>query len=216
LTQDVPKSLLEAGGEPFIFHQLRLLKGSGLDRIVILAGYLGEMIEQVVGDGSILGLQVEYAYDGEKLLGTAGAVRQALSKLGPEFFLLYGDSYLPCDYRRVYEAFKSQGQPALMTVYRNQGRFDTSNVEFASGHIVAYDKVRLNPRMAHIDYGLGLFARKCFLDLPADEPRDLAQVYQDLLARGQLGACEVFERFYEVGSFAGLAEFQAFITQGGS
>src|SRR5262245_45541388 len=104
LTTTIPKALVEVNGEPFIAHQLRLLRANGITRVVVCAGYLGEMIQGCVGDGEELGMQVRFAFDGPRLLGTAGALKQALPLLGEAFFVLYGDSYLPCDYRAVQTA----------------------------------------------------------------------------------------------------------------
>jgi NDP-sugar pyrophosphorylase family protein len=207
LTERLPKALIEINGEPFLAHQLRLLRTRGIERVVLCLGQHGECIREYAGDGARFGLAIDYSFDGPVLLGTAGAVRNALPLLGDAFFVMYGDSYLPCSYRDVAEAFHAAllaaGQPGLMTVYRNEGRWDASNVEFAEGRIVAYDKKNRTARMQHIDYGLGVFSRAAFEDAPH---ADLAELYGDLLRRNQLAAFEVHERFYEIGSFEGIAE----------
>jgi NDP-sugar pyrophosphorylase family protein len=207
LTEKIPKNLIEIHGEPFLAHQLRLLGAHGIERAVLCTGYRGEMIREFAGDGSRFGIHLDYSRDWPVLRGTAGAVRQALPLLGERFFVLYGDSYLPCDYRAVQEAFLASGKPALMTVFANEGRWDTSNVEFSEGGIVAYDKKGRTERMRHIDYGLGVFHASVFAGLPG-ERHDLAEVYQDLLRRGELAGFEVFERFYEAGSPAGIEELK--------
>jgi NDP-sugar pyrophosphorylase family protein len=203
---NLPKALMELNGEPFIAHQLRLLRSRGIERVVLCVGYLGEMIRDYVGTGSSFGVQAEFSFDGPVLLGTAGAIRRALPLLGETFFVLYGDSYLPCDYRAVAEAFRRSGRHSLMTIFRNEGQYDTSNVEFDGAHILRYDKKSRTPGMHHIDYGLGVFHREVFQGLPQGQPFDLAQVYQDQLAAGQLAAFEVPERFYEIGSLEGLRQ----------
>jgi NDP-sugar pyrophosphorylase family protein len=207
LTERLPKALIEVNGEPFLAHQLRLLRARGIERVVLCIGQHGERIREYAGDGARFGLQIDYSPDGPTLLGTAGAVRQALPLLGDAFFVVYGDSYLPCSYGDVAQAFHAAGRPGLMTVYRNEGRWDTSNVEFDAARpvcsIVAYDKKNRTERMRHIDYGLGVFRRAAFAGAPH---ADLADVYRDLLGRGQLAAFEVHERFYEIGSFEGIAE----------
>ena len=202
LTETLPKALVPVRGEPFVSHQLRLARERGVERVVLCLGYLGAMIRDFVGDGRAFGLRVEYSWDGERPLGTAGAVSAALPLLGEAFFLMYGDSYLPCDYRAAQRAFREAGKAGLLTVFRNEGQWDTSNVEFREGRIVTYSK-RPSPEMRHIDYGLEVFARAAFEDLP-EPPCDLTAVYQGLLARDQLAAFEVGERFYEIGSFEGI------------
>ncbi len=213
LTEKIPKALIDIAGAPFIAHQLRMLKAAGLARVVICAGHLGEMIRECVGDGSRFGLAVEYSFDGPRLLGTAGALRKAMPLLGDEFLVIYGDSYLPCDYLAVQRAFRASGRPALMTVYRNEGLYDASNVEYADGRILAYDKKNRTDRMRHIDYGLGALSARAMEAVPDGEPFDLAALYGDLLRRDQLAAFEVTQRFYEIGSREGLDELRRLLSQ---
>jgi NDP-sugar pyrophosphorylase family protein len=207
----VPKALMELNGEPFIAHQLRLLQSRGLVRAVLCVGYLGEMIRNYVGEGTQFGMRTEFSFDGPALLGTAGAVRRALPLLSESVFVLYGDSYLPCDYRAVYQAFCESGRTALMTVFHNQGQYDHSNVEFDGAQIQRYDKIAKAESLSYIDYGLGVFHESVFEQLPEAQPWDLARVYQDQLAAGQLAALEVKERFYEIGSPEGLRDTAAYL-----
>jgi NDP-sugar pyrophosphorylase family protein len=213
ITETIPKALIEIAGEPFLGHQLRLLSRAGIDRAVLCVGYLGEQIRAYAGDGSAFGLRVEYSFDGPQLLGTAGAIKRALPLLGDAFFVIYGDSYLPCDYGAAAQAFLDSGQPGLMTVFRNRGQWDSSNVEFSEGRLLAYDKASRTPRMQHIDYGLGVFRREAFDAVPAGRPYDLAAVYQDLLRQGRLAAWESPQRFYEIGSPEGIRELSEYLSQ---
>jgi NDP-sugar pyrophosphorylase family protein len=213
LTETVPKALLEVNGEPFLAHQLRLLAAQGVHRAVICTGYLGHRIEEFAGNGFRFGLRVEYSPDGDKLLGTAGCLKRALPLLGDRFLVIYGDSYLPCDFQAVQDAFDAAGKLALMTVYRNEGRLDTSNVLFEGGKLLDYDKRHPSPRMCHIDYGLGVLDRRALDGVPDGQKADLAELYRELLARGELAGCEVGQRFYEIGSFAGLEELCRFLKR---
>ncbi len=213
ITEKIPKSLVSVAGEPFLAHQLRLLHSRGLRRAVLCVGYLGEMIERDFGDGSAYGMELRYSFDGPKLLGTGGALRQALPLLGEEFLVLYGDSYLPIDYSAVLASFHASGHPGLMTVFRNEGAWDTSNVQFQNGRIVRYDKRDRTPEMLHIDYGLGAFRGSVFAERPAGEAFDLADVQRGLVAKGALAGHEVFQRFYEAGSHSGLAELETLLRR---
>lgn len=211
LTLNTPKALIEVAGHPFLWHQLRLLRRRGMGHVVLAVGYLGEKIQEKFGDGREVGIRIDYCYDGPVLLGTAGAIRQALPLLPQRFFVLYGDSYLTCDYRAVQDAFLDGGLPGLMTVYHNEGLYDNSNVEYDGRRILRYDKRNRMPGMRHIDYGLGAFDRSVFGAIPAGEVYDLSRVYQNLLRAGKLGAFEVRDRFYEIGSPAGLRETADFL-----
>lgn len=227
VTATIPKSLIEVAGKPFVVHQLELLRAHGIERVVLCIAHLGDQVEAVIGDGRAFGIAVAYAHDGAahehaahgKLLGTGGALRQALPLLGDNFFVLYGDSYLTCDYADVERAFAASGKLGLMTVYDNAGgNYDASNVIYRDGKIVRYDKTDKSGAMTHIDYGLGAFRASAIADYaaPADGRFDLAAVYQDLLARGELAGYAVAERFYEIGSHAGLEETRALLSQPGA
>jgi NDP-sugar pyrophosphorylase family protein len=209
VTERIPKALVEINGEPFLAHQLRLLRARGIERVVLCIGQHGERIREYAGDGARFGLEIDFSPDGPVLLGTAGAVRNALPLLGDAFFVLYGDSYLPCSYRDVEQAFRAAGKRGLMTVYRNEGRWDTSNVEYADGRILAYDKANRTNRMQHIDYGLGVFKAAAFA---GSQHADLAGLYRDLLSRDKLAAFEIHERFYETGSFEGINELASYLA----
>lgn len=213
LTEKIPKALVEVGGRPFIDWQLELLAARGLDRIVVCAGHLGEMIAEHVTDGSRFGLDVHFSYDGETLLGTGGAIRKALPLLGGEFFVLYGDSYLPVDYRAVARAFTSANKHGLMTVFKNDGQWDESNVWMEGSEVRVYDKTANLPQMHHIDYGLSAFRREVFSCRNEGARFDLAEVMADLVERREMAAFPVAERFYEIGSLEGIADLERLLRK---
>ena len=213
ITAKIPKLLVEVAGEPFFSHQLRLLKKNGLTQIVLCVGYLGEMIADRYGDGSKWGVQIDYSFDGEKLLGTGGALIRALPKLGDAFYVLYGDSYLLIDYLAVGRAFMDSGKLGLMTVFENHEAYDASNVWFEDGRIKLYAKKEKVSQMRHIDYGLGVFRASAFDNYPRDEVVDLATVQTDLCHRGELAGYEIKKRFFEIGSHAGLDELNGLLSQ---
>lgn len=213
VTKKVPKLLVEVADEPFFTHQIRLLKKAGLTRLVLCVGYLGEKIVELYGDGAAHGVQIDYSFDGNKLLGTGGALRKALPLLGDRFFVLYGDSYLPIDYRSVGDAFLAAGREGLMTVFKNKERWDTSNVWFEEGSIKVYDKRNRRREMQHIDYGLSVLSATAIARIPPDTVADLADVLRDLVAKNQLAGYEVRRRFYEIGSPSGLAELDALLRE---
>ena len=171
ITERIPKSLVEVAGRPFVEHQIELLAGRGVTDLVFLVGHLGDMLRDAIGDGRRWGVDVRYVFDGAKPLGTDGAIGRALSELGDEFMVLYGDSYLDCDYAAIEQTFRASGKNGLMTVYRNDDRFDTSNVVYAGG-CIRRRQAELTPDMRHIDYGLGAFCGSaCQLDYAAFDPR---------------------------------------------
>jgi len=206
ITETIPKVLVDVAGKPFAEHQLALLRRNGITRAVFCVGHMGERVREALGDGRRHGMEIEYSFDGPKLLGTGGALRNALPLLGEAFLVIYGDTYLDCDYAAVERAYLESGKAGLMTVFRNVNRWDSSNVVFRDGRILRYDKRERTPDMEHIDYGLGAFRAEAIALYAADRSLDLETVYRDLLARGELAAYEVSRRFYEIGSPEGLDE----------
>lgn len=215
ITENIPKALIDVAAEPFICRQLDYLHAQGVRRVVLCIGHLGEMIRDVVGDGSKFGLDVSYSPDGPVLLGTGGALKQALPLLGEQFFVLYGDSFLPVDFAQIEQAFFDSQKAALMTVLDNSDRWDKSNVLFRDGELVEYNKHEPRPEMTFIDYGLGVLSSRILDTYPAGQAFDLAAVYHSLSLNGQLAGYQVHERFYEIGSHSGLKETESYFLNRG-
>lgn len=214
LTEDTPKSMLPVAGEPFIAHQLRLFARQGVSHVVLLVGYRWEQIRDFVGDGRQFGVSVTYVPDGDTLLGTGGALAAARQHLGPEFLVTYGDSWLDAPYAPAVDAFRASGRAALMCVYANAGRWDSSNVIFEHGLIERYSKRVKAPQMQYIDWGLSMLKATALDDFPGDAAWDLAELFEALSLKGELAGFEMRRRFYEIGSFEGLAETNALLAGG--
>ncbi len=215
-TKECPKSLVEVCGRPFFDHQLDLLTAWGFHKFLFLIGYRAGMIEDHYGDGSNRNISIKYSYDGEKLLGTGGAVRRAYDLLEDDFLLIYGDSFMDIDYAETvyrYQRGKDRGARALMTVLYNNNRFDKSNVVMEGGRLVLYDKKNTTPEMDHIDYGVCMYEKSLFADFGEDEAFDISVIQHDLSVKGEMVAQIVTKRFYEIGSPASLEEFSGYVTR---
>lgn len=208
VTAACPKSLIPVAGKPFVEHQFVLLRRHHLTNVLFCIGHQGDQIRAHVGDGSRFGLRVSYAEEEPgHLLGTGGALVNALPKLQGEFLVLYGDSYLPTDYAEVVRTFRDSGLRAMMTVFKNDGKWDRSNVRVAKNMVVFYAKTAEPGEADCIDYGLSAFRRSVIEDYSLEElPLDLARVQAELVTHHEMGALMVSERFYEVGSPTGLEE----------
>ncbi len=212
---NTPKALVPVAGKPFIEHQFDLLKKHGLADVLMCVGHFADQIEKYVGDGARFGMRVKYSFeDPARLLGTGGALINALPQLQDSFFTLYGDSYLPTDYRAVARAFESGGWKALMSVYRNEGKWDKSNVRVEGDRVAFYSKAAKPGEADCIDYGLSVY-RKSVIQAYREVtlPLDLARVQEDLVVRGDMGAFVVSERFYEIGKPEGLAELDRLLAK---
>jgi NDP-sugar pyrophosphorylase family protein len=207
--EHVPKPLLEVAGRPFLWHQLRLLASCGASEVVLCVGYLGEMIRRRMGT-ELFGLRIAYSFDGAELDGTLGAIRRARALLGERFLVLYGDTYLRIDYAAAAGAWRSSGLPAMMSVLRNDGRWEASNAVYADGLVLAYDKRAQRADMRWIDYGLGGLEQAA-LDLVPAETTDLCDLYRELASERLLCGVAASKRFYEIGTPAALAETDAFL-----
>lgn len=217
-SQAIPKALIPVLGRPFADWQLEHLAAQGVQRVTFCVGHFGERLRAHVGDGSHFGLKVMWVDDGERLRGTGGALRVALDQgaLEDAFFVLYGDSYLPVPMSDVEAAWRKSKQPALMTVLRNQGRWDASNAIYWDGRVTLYDKSRpeeMRTQMLWIDYGLSVLTREVIATrIEPGSVADLAQVMKDLSIEGRLAGLEVGERFYEAGSPQGLRDLEVYLA----
>lgn len=212
-TSQLPKSLIEVRGRPFVSWQLEALANSGIAEVVLCVGHLGSQIRAHVGDGSAFGVRVRYSEDGPVLLGTAGALRRACALLAPSFLVTYGDSYLPFDYSAPLRDLEAHaGALATLAVYRNAGRWDASNTRIAGEWVQRYAKESPEPDLDHIDYGAMALRREVIASLPTDRSIALSDVQQDLASAGRLRAFVATERFYEIGSEAGLTELEAYLA----
>ena len=216
LTDVCPKTLLPVAGRPFAWHQMQWLAAQGIDDVVYCIAHQGEQIRQYWATEPAPIRSLRYVDEGTALRGTGGALRLALNEgvLDESFFVLYGDSFLPIEFEPVWSAFESSGSPALMTVLKNQGRWDRSNVIFAGSRVNLYAKnaePSTQARMQYIDYGLSVLRRDAIADI-AETIFDLSAVFHRLSIEGRLAGYEVTERFYEIGSPEGLRELEKYLA----
>lgn len=212
LTSDTPKSLLPVAGQPFIVHQLAYLRSQNVEKVVLCVGHLGEQIRGAVGDGREHGLTIHYSFDGPSLLGTGGAIKQAIRLLGDDFFVLNGDSYVPCSLARIQAAYGAGRRAALMTILRNDNRWERSNVLVRKGELIEYEKHTDRLDMTYVDFGVSVFSSRVFTQRH-ETVIDLAVINRQLSIVGQLASFEVSDRFYEIGSLQGLKETDEFLRR---
>ncbi len=215
ITADTPKPMVYIHGRPFFYYQMELMKWYGLKRFIFCVGYKGSVIEEYFGDGRKFGVSIEYSYDGDKLLGTGGAVRRALNLLEEDFLIIYGDSYMDIDYQEViyrYDKLKlKENKKGLMTVFRNKNSYDKSNVVFKGNTLLCYDKKNTTADMEYIDYGVSILNRSVVEDIPEGRVADLADVFTELVNNKLMEGTEVRNRFYEIGTPPSLKEFEGYI-----
>jgi len=215
LTEQIPKPMVEIRGKPFLRYQIELLRHNQVRDIVLCVGHLADQIRAYFGDGQRFGVHIAYSDEGEQRLGTAGALKLAEDLLADEFFVLFGDSYLLLDYQAIMEYFLARDKLGLMVVYRNENRYDSSDVLVEGDLVTAYDKEHPLPEMVYINEGLSVLRRQVLVMIPPRQPLSLQTFFRGLIAQRQLLALQTKQRFYEIGSVAGLQEFERFVAEGG-
>jgi NDP-sugar pyrophosphorylase family protein len=210
ITKNIPKSLVSINNKPMLQHQLDMLQKQDVRHVVLCVGHLGEMIKNVFGN-KYKNILIEYSFDGPTPLGTGGSIKKSLSKLSRIFFVLYGDSYLPVEYQPILSYYNKINKDGLMTVFKNDNLYDTSNVIFKENQIICYDKNNKNPNMNYIDYGLSIFNTSVLNKYDDNNPFDLSKIMVNLVFNKQLAGYEVFDRFYEIGSINGLKELESYL-----
>lgn len=211
ITETIPKALIKVSGQPFISHQLTYLHQQGIKKVILCIGNLGEILKSYVGDGSRFGLKILYSSDENKLLGTGGAIKKALPILGNEFFILYGDTFLPINFNSVEKAYLSSNKLCLMTVIKNDNNWDKSNVLFKNNRLIEYNKQNPSTKMRHIDYGLSVATANIFDMYSSDTFFDLSNVYKSLSTKKQIEGFEVYKRFYEIGTPSSIKETEEYL-----
>jgi N-acetyl-alpha-D-muramate 1-phosphate uridylyltransferase len=215
-TRDLPKALIPIAGRPFLAWLVESLARNGYRKLVLCIGHYGEQIIDFLGNGDAFGVEVSYSKDGERLLGTGGAIRQALSRdlLAESFLVTYGDSYLPFDYAAPLRDLDAHPEAlGTMSVFANHGAWDASNCEIGRSLVLRYEKGGKDPALTHIDYGAIALRRSVIAAKPLDVVFGLDTIQHDLAKSGDLRAYEATERFYEVGSELGISDLEKRLAQ---
>lgn len=212
LTKRIAKSMVMIYGKPFLEHQIELLKRNKIDEIVLCVGTFSDQIMEYFGDGKKFGISIKYSIEKQDMLfGTAGALKNAENLLDRFFFVMYGDSYLPVDFHEILSYFEKSGKMGLMSVYKNDDKYDKSNVAIKNGMIEIYDKSGKNEDLSYIDYGLLVLKKETIDLLPKHKFVNLDFLLNKLIEKKELVAYKVTERFYEIGSFNGINDFENYI-----
>jgi NDP-sugar pyrophosphorylase family protein len=210
LSKDIPKSMIKINNKPFIEYQIELLKKNGIKDIVLCVGHLSEQIKNHLGDGRKFGVRLTYGDPKDAKYDTGGVIKAVEENLKKEFFILYGDSYLPVDFQEIMNIFHIFRKKGLMTVFKNFNKFDKSNVEIEDGMVLKYDK-KNNEKMIYIDYGLSIFRKDVIKSMPVKFPLD--DVFKQLIKEKQLASFVIKTPFQEIGSFEGLKRFEKFAEE---
>jgi NDP-sugar pyrophosphorylase family protein len=214
-TGDRPKALVPVNGRPFLGYVLDWLADSGVRRVHLCLGHRAEHIRDFLdaSKDALPSLTFTTTVEPEPL-GTAGCLRAAGTSVEDEFVLLLGDTYTPVDLGSLVDRWREGGHEAAMCVLHNSDWLVASNVGVRDGLVSRYDKQAPPGTLQHVDYGIAFLRRASLGRLPDGDPSDLGDLFHSLIADGALAAVEVGQRFYEIGSEAGYAEFCALVAAG--
>jgi len=212
LAKNTPKSMIKIHEKPFLEYQIEQLKQQNIEDIVLCVGHLQDQIKEYFGTGEKHGVSINYSTDGETPLGPIGALKKAEPYLKDTFFTLYGDSYGFIEYDKVNSYFEKHDKPALMTVLKNNDKYDKSNVEIQNNIVTKYSNTKTKD-MIYIDYGVSLFNKQILNDIPKNTFYSTKDLFSKISNENKLLAYEIDKRFYHIGTPEALEEFTKYIKQ---
>lgn len=205
ITQTVPKPMVRINNKPFLYYQLELLKKNSLTDIVLCVGFLGEKIQEYFGNGNVMGLNIQYSFE-QQPLDTGGAIKNAKKIISGDFIVVYGDSYLPIDYRHILSRFKSATKTGLLVIYDNKHNTSVKNniAIDNNGFVIEYNKFNGKENFQYVDAGVSVF-KKGILDLMPDKKISLErEVFPKLIEKRELISFKSKVPFYDIGTFERL------------
>jgi NDP-sugar pyrophosphorylase family protein len=209
ICKNLPKVLLPINNVPFIIILINFFIKQGYNKFYVLTGYRSSMIENAIKKYDLKNIKI--LKDGKKLKGTGGAIKKSLNIIREDFFLIYGDTFLPVNFNSVEKAYLSSNKLSLMTVLKNDNKWDRSNVLFKNSRLIEYNKQSPSNKMRYIDYGLSVVSASVFDTYSNDSFFDLSSVYESLSTKKQIEGFEVYKRFYEIGTPSSIKETEEYL-----
>ncbi|RRW67122.1 nucleotidyltransferase family protein [Pseudomonas fluorescens] len=203
LTLTTPKPLVRAAGVPLIEYHLRALAAAGFTEIVINHAWLGQQIEDHLGDGSRFGLSIQYSPEGEPL-ETGGGIFRALSLLGDDAFLVVnGDIWTDYDFSVLHQPINGLAHLVLADnpPHHPKGDFTLIDGKVQDGE----------PDAQTLTYsGIGVLHPQLF-DGCSDGAFKLAPLLRNAMAKGEVTGERLKGHWVDVGTYERLAEAEALI-----
>jgi len=214
LTLTRPKPMVEFHGKPFLEYIVEMLREQGFDRVLMLLGYLPEVIMDHFGDGSRLGISIDYdVTDADDL--TAYRVQHAQDRIDDTFLLLYCDNYWPMQFDRMWQAYIDSGADGQVTIYSNSDKFSKDSVIVGEdGKVAVFDRGRTTPGLKGIEISYAILEKSVVLPLLPDHQELFEQaVYPALAEQGRLNAYWSEHRYYSVGNLDRLPITEQFLAR---
>lgn len=213
ITNDRPKPMVPILGRPFLEYQIEQLRDQGFERVLLLLGYLPEVVQKHFGDGRRFGVRIEYSVTEPDQL-TSSRVATARHMIDPCFLLLYCDNYWPMQMNRLWARFCEAGKPGLITVYSNKDDYSRGSVILdRDGHVRLFDRLRTTPGLREIEISYAILTDLALALLPEEDTMFEEAIYTPLAQQGRLTAYVSDHRYYSVGSLHRLPATEAFMRR---
>jgi D-glycero-D-manno-heptose 1,7-bisphosphate phosphatase len=200
-------------GRPFLQYLIEMLREQGFERILLLLGYLPEVIQNHFGDGRTFGVSIEYSVTNADAL-TGQRLRTAAPFIDDCFMLLYCDNYWPVRMREMWLRFSSAEAPAMVTVYTNRDKYSRDGVRVSEdGYVDLFDRTRTADGLAGVEIGFAILRKQVLDLLPEHDALFEDAVYPPLIARRRLLAYRTDHRYYSVGSLERLPVTEKFLAR---
>ena len=205
-TKKIPKCLIKINDKPFIYYQLKYLKKNNIKNVIVSVNYLGEQIKSYLKK-NIDFINTKIVNDGKSPLGTAGAIIKSLQYLKKNFFIIYGDSYLNFNLKKLVK----KKNLATMAIFRNNNKYDKSNIELQKLKKILYFRKISKKKLFYIDYGVSYVNKRIFKGIKKNTKIDLAILFEKISQNNMLKGFEVKKRFYEIGSYNGIRDIKKYL-----
>jgi histidinol-phosphate phosphatase family protein len=215
LTDTRPKPMVEFHGRPFLEYLIEMLREQGFERVLLLLGYLPEVIQHHFGDGQSWDLEIEYSVSDPDDL-TVSRVRGAQERIEPKFLLMYCDNYWPMQMERMWRRYLALGAPAMITVYSNRDGYRPGKDSVAVGEdglVTAFDRKRSSAGLSGVEISYAIIDKSVLELLPDHDELFEQALYPPLTTRCQLSAYVTDHRYYSVGSPERLPVTERFLAR---
>ena len=212
LTDTRPKPMIEVLGKPFLAYQIEQLRDQGFKKVLLLLGYLPEVVQEYCGNGSRWGVKVEYSISAAED-ETARRLKLAQDLIDPCFLLLYCDNYWPMSIDKMWPRFVASRAPAMITVYTNKDGYTRNSVCVdADGYVAIYDKTCTSPGLQGVEISYALIHKTVLQLLPETNMSVEEALYSRLAQKRELAAYLTDHRYYSVGALHRLPLTESFFA----
>ena len=213
VTINIPKCMVPINGKPFLLYLLNLLKIHGIENVLLCIGYLGEQIEIYFGDGSKLGLNINYSRENKELLGTGGALKLAEGLMENTFWVINGDTYLDIDYQKIWRIFADSYKKSLIVAYPCDSRERGDLAIDTKFNVTRYEKSN-NDNLGYVNAGALILQKEVVSWIETGRHVSLEkEIFPLVIQRNAMAAYITPTSFFDIGTFSTWKGFSKYIQE---